>query len=70
MPTQQARILPWNMQEQKYCTFHSHQSAAYRAAEEIVGTDLEDESADVVSLGKIMYTVLTVRWSYLQVPAN
>lgn len=53
-----ARILPWNVKEKRYCKFFSNADEVLRAPEEIFG-GFADDSSDVVSLGKIMYTLLT-----------
>jgi len=53
-----AKLPPWNVETEEYCTFWSSQDSVYRAPEEMEGGET-DESADVVSFGKIMYTIMT-----------
>jgi len=54
-----AVALRWNVDKQEYCTFRSHQTASvYRAPEELVGGET-DESSDVNSFGKILFSLLT-----------
>jgi len=53
-----ARILSWNSKNLEYCTFYSSQSSLYRAPEEVVGGET-DESSDVNSFGKLLFSVLT-----------
>jgi len=52
------RALQWDPDSNGYCRVWSHQYGSYRAPEEINGGFI-DESSDVNTLGKLLYTVLT-----------
>jgi len=53
-----ARILQWNPEKQRYCTFYSHQSHEYCAPEEMNGGEV-DEASDMAFFGKLIYSLLT-----------
>lgn len=53
-----AVVLPWDVKQNKYCAFWSSYSSVNRSPESLKGSYV-DESSDVSSFGKILYSVLT-----------
>jgi len=55
--------LAWDREHGRYCPFYSHQSDIYRAPQEMNGGYI-DESGDVLTLGKLLFNLLSGRTPY------
>lgn len=62
-----AVFLEWNSKEQDYCQYYRSYGGDFHAPEELVGSDV-DETADIWSVGNVIFTLLTGLWPYYELP--